>query len=60
MGQHRTNPNVKYAQEGKLPPREPKIGKREMERLVMEAVVHKLQRDMFEAVQKTIEKDETK
>lgn len=58
MGQHKTNPNVKLAQEGKLPPREPKIGKREMERLVMEAVLHKLQRAMFKAAQKTIEREE--
>jgi len=57
MGQHKTNPNVKLAQEGKLHPREPKIGKREMERFMLSAVVHKFQRDMFDAAQKTIEQE---
>lgn len=32
MGQHKHNPNCKLAREGKLPPKQRKKGKRELER----------------------------
>lgn len=43
MGQHKHNPNVQLAKEGKLPPKPIKIGKREqrrrLERLVRQKIL---------------------
>ena len=38
MGQHKYNPTAQLAKEGKIPPKKPKIGKREKERFIKEAV----------------------
>jgi hypothetical protein len=38
VGQHKHNPTVQLAKEGKLPPKKPKMGKRECERTVMDHI----------------------
>ena len=35
MGQHKYNPNCQLAREGKLPPKPPKMSKRQSERMMM-------------------------
>ena len=39
MGQHKSNPTVQLAKEGKLPPKKEKLTKREMERR-MQAMIN--------------------
>lgn len=38
MGQHKHNPTAQLAKEGKLPPKEPQMSKRESERIMMARV----------------------
>lgn len=54
MGQHKTNPVALAAARGELPPRPPKISKREMDRILY-AKVHQL---MWEALMKASAKCE--
>lgn len=42
MGQHKYNPNVQLVKEGKLPPKAPKISKRERERFIREEMLRYL------------------
>lgn len=42
MGQHKYNPTVQLVKEGKLPPKEPKMGKRATERLLREEMTRLL------------------
>jgi hypothetical protein len=46
MGQHKYNPNVQLVKEGKLPPKKPKMGKRERERFIKEVTLRYL-RDKY-------------
>jgi len=42
MGQHKYNPIAKLAREGKIPPKKPKMGKRESARLLKEEMTRLL------------------
>lgn len=42
MGQHKNNPIAKLAKEGKLPPKESKKTKREVDELIMSTVANEL------------------
>jgi len=50
MGQHKHNLTAQLAKEGKTSPKPPKMGKREAERLVMNAVAQVLYRRLFSGV----------
>lgn len=42
MGQHKHNPNVELAKAGLLPPKSPKLSKRETEELLHQMIYQKL------------------
>lgn len=46
MGQHKTNPNVQLAKEGKLPPKKRPMGKRAAQRLIYEYIKQQTNADM--------------
>lgn len=52
MGQHKYNPNCQLALEGKLPPKPPKMSKRERDRLLYAKCQEILLRPMVEAIVK--------
>jgi hypothetical protein len=44
MGQHKYNPTAQLVKEGKLPPKPPKMGKREKERFIKEEMLRYLRK----------------
>ena len=58
MGQHKHNPNVILAKEGKLPPKKPKLSKRQTEMLLKQMVIGKMCEMQANAIKRRIEADE--
>lgn len=58
MGQHKYNPNCQLAKEGKLPPKPPKMSKRERDRLLYAKCQEILLRPMVEAIVKMKQQEE--
>lgn len=58
MGQHKYNPNCQLAREGKLPPKPPKMSKRESERRLYAMCQEVLLRPMVEAIVKMNQQEE--
>ena len=58
MGQHKYNPNCQLAKEGKLPPKPPKMSKRERDRLLYAKCQEILLRPMVEAIVKMKQEEE--